>query len=335
VGLFAVMGTRIACARARKNGLRRQLVGLVYPKNLDKQEIAKLIVAQTVPALRVCADEDGAFYINNVRVNGIDPAQRVSLWYLLGMLNAPVADFVFRRIAAPKGGGYFEANKQFIAPLPIPDANAEDRGDIAARARRLQELNTRRRDLLAEIARRMGVVEIRARPDEWLFPDLPTIAHLEDTAPGQLDRAERRAWAREKRAEALLLRHEHLGGALRPGVSMDATFANGELVFLVDGTPLIDRIFLRDDEGAFVLAQWKLVASRFTVTESTSGKKFADTLRKVALTTAPGVREQIIERQVELSAVEADIAAAEAEMNARVYGLYGLTPDEIRLVEEG
>lgn len=33
--------------------------------------------------------------------------------------------------------------------------------------------------------------------------------------------------------------------------------------------------------------------------------------------------------------LEAQIAAAEAEMNARVYQLHTLTPDEIRLVEAG
>ena len=36
-------------------------------QNIDKQEIEKLIVAQTVPSLRACADAEAAFYINNVR----------------------------------------------------------------------------------------------------------------------------------------------------------------------------------------------------------------------------------------------------------------------------
>jgi len=40
-------------------------------QNLDKQDIPKLIVAQTVPEMRVCADYQGTSYLNNVRVNGI------------------------------------------------------------------------------------------------------------------------------------------------------------------------------------------------------------------------------------------------------------------------
>ena len=305
-------------------------------QNIDKQEIEKLIVAQTVPSLRVCADADAAFYINNVRVNGISPAPGVSLWYLLGVLNAPVADFVFRRIAAPKGGGYFEANKQFIAPLPVPDAPEADRADIAARAERLQLLHSQRRDLLSEIGHRLAVVHARVRPEDWLFPDLPSIAALDASAPTQLDPAERHAWAKAQREDALGGYLERMGESLRPGVSMDASFQLGELrFFFIDGAPVIERVFMRQDEGVFVLAQWKLIASSFSVTERTTGKKLADALRKVALTAPDAVREQIIDREHALSAVEAELAAAEAEMNARIYRLYALTPDEIKLVEAG
>ncbi len=44
-------------------------------QNIDKQDIPKLIVAQTVPEMRVCADLHGTKYLNNVRVNGILPDQ--------------------------------------------------------------------------------------------------------------------------------------------------------------------------------------------------------------------------------------------------------------------
>ena len=108
-----------------------------YPKNLDKQEIEKLIVAQTVPSLRMCNDSTSQLYLNNVRVNGIVPARDVSAWFLLGVLNGKVCDYVFRRTAKPKDGGWFEANRQFIAPLPIPRDNAETMQGVADRAQRL------------------------------------------------------------------------------------------------------------------------------------------------------------------------------------------------------
>ncbi len=250
-------------------------------------------------------------------------------------MNAPVADFVFRRIAAPKSGGYFEANKQFIAPLPIPDASEPDRAEVAARAERLQDLYTQHRDLLAEIGRRMTVVPVRMQPDAWLFPDLPAMAELDEVAPQHLERVDRRAWAKHRRDEELNSRLEALGQALRPDVFLDATFEDGELRFLVDGVSVIDRMFLQQQEGEFVLAQWKLIASSFSIVEGTTGKKLADALRKVALTAPNALREQIVERQRELSEVEGAIRATEFEMNTSIYEIYGLSPDEIRLVEAG
>ncbi len=80
--------------------------GYVYPKNLDKQHLSKLLVAQTVPGMRVCADYSGQYYLDNVRVNGILPATGVDPSFLLGALNGPITDFVFRRIGKPKQGGY-------------------------------------------------------------------------------------------------------------------------------------------------------------------------------------------------------------------------------------
>ncbi len=96
-------------------------------QNVDKQKLRKLGVAQTVPEMRVFYDSAGAYCFNNVRVNGILTRDEDQGWFLLGVLNGRVADFVFRRIAKPKDGGYFEANKQFIAPLPIPMGPAPSR----------------------------------------------------------------------------------------------------------------------------------------------------------------------------------------------------------------
>lgn len=334
---WAYLRTWEANLRGRENGAfdDEQWWRFGRNQNIDKQEIGKLIVPRLVVSVSSTADHRGASYLDNVDVGGVAPAPGVPLSYLAGILNAPVAGFVFRRISKPFQGDYRSANKQFIAPLPIPDAPETDRADIATRAELLQALHTERRDLLVEIARRMDVVVARARPDNWLFPDLPSIAQLDEMAPAQLDHTERRAWANLRREHELGSRLDRLGESLHPGVSMGASFEAGELRFFIDGAPAIERIFMDEDEGVFVLAQWKLIASSFSVTTNTTGKKLANALRKVA-TTAPGaVRDQIIDRERALSAIEERIVAAEADMNGHVYGLYGLTPDEITLVEAG
>ncbi|MGD9818354.1 MAG: restriction endonuclease subunit M, partial [Desulfomonilaceae bacterium] len=123
-------------------------------QSLNIQEKCKLCVAQTVKKLEIFFDSGGEFYINNVRVNGILVDSEATGWFLLGVLNTPASDFMFRRISIPKDNGYFEANKQYIAPLPIPTANEDQRKQVGAWAKELQTLTTERRDLVAQIQSR-------------------------------------------------------------------------------------------------------------------------------------------------------------------------------------
>ncbi|MEP3672216.1 MAG: DNA methyltransferase, partial [Hyphomicrobiales bacterium] len=111
-------------------------------QNLDKQEFKKLIVAQTVPNLRVCFDVEGEFYINNVRVNAIAAKNQDQLWFLLGVLNSKIVNFVFKRIAKVKDNNFYEANKQFIAPLPIPNASLEQKNSVGKQGEYLQGVTT-------------------------------------------------------------------------------------------------------------------------------------------------------------------------------------------------
>lgn len=300
-------------------------------QNIDKQDRTKLVVAQTVPNMRVCADTTADKYLNNVRVNGIFAADGVDQFYLLGALNASLADYVFRRISKPKDGGWFEANKQFIAPLPIPDAPEPDRARVADRARTLQTGWTRRRDLLAACEARLDVLA-RARKDErWLWPDLRTVKDLEPEAPRSLRAAiDRRKWAREQLDEAIALRIEALQARLDTSRRLSVRFADGELRLLADGAPILSSIFLDDADGLLVEAYWRwLLLSGAT--------RDADTLAK-ALRRPPAEADapaavQFVARVAELQTQTESLGTLEAEMNEDLFGLYALTPEERALVE--
>lgn len=304
-------------------------------QNLDKQEITKLIVAQTVPNLRLCLDETASLYLNNVRVNGIIAAESENPSFLLGVLNAPVADFVFKRIAKVKDGGYFEANKQFIAPLPIPPASAKERAAVADGAKALQAAHTARRDILAKIERRLSTVRAAPKPETWLFPSLKSKQALAADAPRNLDAEKKRDWAKKQYDLKLDAELDAITARLRPGVQLSAAFDDGELSFSIDGAPIIERIFLDKAEGEFIVAQWKVLASTFSVTENTKGKKLADSLRKLAETDNKAIMEQVIALEGELSTLEVEIARKEAEINDLIARLYGLTEAEKALVQRG
>jgi hypothetical protein len=126
------------------------------PQNIDKQELPKLGVPQTVNRLEAFIDPKGERYFNNVRVNGIlaRSDKAYSLWFLLALLNSRPLDFFFKRIAKPKDRDYFEANKQFIAPLPIPKTT--DQKPLADIARKLSDLYGKRFDAAARVHRRLA-----------------------------------------------------------------------------------------------------------------------------------------------------------------------------------
>lgn len=301
-------------------------------QNLDKQEIVKLVVAQTVPKMRVAIDHSAKMYLNNVRVNGIIAADREDPWFLLGVLNARVADFVFRRIAKVKAGGYFEANKQFIAPLPIPYATPEDREAVAAKAKALQAAHTSRRDTMAKIERRLLTVRTRNKPETWLFPDLKSKRELIADAPTRLDNEKKREWANQRYELELAAAQDAITSRLNPGVSLSAFFKDGELSFSIADVPAVERIFVENAEGEFIVAQWKVLATTFSITEKTDGKRLCNALRKLAVADNAAIVQQVIALEAELAALETDILTKETEMETTIYRLYGVTEAERKLI---
>lgn len=110
-------------------------------QSLGLHDQPKLGVAATVKRLEVAADPAGAAYFHNVRVNGILPRDDgPSLPVLTAVLNSRAVDFAFRRGAAPLQNGFYTANKQFIAWLPVPTELPDDLDVAGARLHELVAL---------------------------------------------------------------------------------------------------------------------------------------------------------------------------------------------------
>lgn len=302
-------------------------------QNIGRQHVNKLIVPRLVLHLACSVDSQGSFYLDNVDVGGVEPARGVSSWFLAAVLNATATDFAFRRISKPFRGDFRSANKQFIAPLPIPKTSPSDATALAQSAERLQTLYDQRKQALADIAGRMGVVRVRPRPIEWLFPDLPHLDDLKDQAPKRLIGTERSSWAKERLTKKIEARYVALGDRLKPGVCLSAELVRDELRFLVDGIPAITGIFPHPHEAEFLLAQWLVMISRVEITDNTTGKKLADLLRAVSLNAEEHIMAEVIRLQRNIAAAEAEITILETRINQTIYGLYKLSHDEIAMIE--
>ena len=305
-------------------------------QNLDKQDNPKILTPRLVVKLACTLDIEGKFYTDNVDVGGVVPARMSDSWFLLGVLNGAVASWVFRRISKPFEGGYRSANKQFIAPLPVPRGEAASRARVGDLARSLQDATTRRRDAIENTGRRLGALRQRRQPDTWLWPDLDPLDSWIERQPPGTDARDRQARAEAARAADVEARLAVLQEAMTAGAAVEPGLRDGtELVLRVGGRLVVERVFVDPDSADLVLAQWRHVARTFSIAPKTKGKDLANALRTVALQGDDAAARQVVELDQELVALEAEIASHEAEMEALLADLYGLTGEERALVRRG
>jgi len=124
-------------------------------QNIDKQRLPKLLVPRLLKSLFAANDCAGLIAIDNVDVGGVLPKAGWDPWYLLGIVNSDSLDFVWRHTAKFFRGGYHSANKQFIAPLPIPKTRST--GQVADLAKKLAGLYERAEALRRGARRRLAV----------------------------------------------------------------------------------------------------------------------------------------------------------------------------------
>jgi NOL1/NOP2/fmu family ribosome biogenesis protein len=84
----------------------------------------KIIIPAIVQNGSYAYDEDGIF--SNDKTTIIPNGD----FYLLGILNSKLADFVLHSIASTKQGGYFEYKPMYVSQLPIHKINPLDKNDI-------------------------------------------------------------------------------------------------------------------------------------------------------------------------------------------------------------
>jgi septal ring factor EnvC (AmiA/AmiB activator) len=254
------------------------------------------------------------------------------------VVNAPVANFVWRRISKPFQNDYRAANKQFIAPLPIPNADDEQKKQVAELAETLQELHTAYRDELQKLAKRLSAAQMTddTKTSQWIWATLPDEKQLKAsdtaTATGLKGKA-LTDWAKAQYQTALARKLEKLTVNLNPSLKLTVRYEDGELSLLANGTPAFDSLFI--DDAELIAVQWKYVVRSTNITPSVTAEKLLGELLKLKTTENDSLRKQIIALDKKLDELQVAIEAKEREMNAVVYGLYGLTREEVLQVERG
>jgi hypothetical protein len=106
-----------------------------------------------------------------------------------------------------------------------------------------------------------------------------------------------------------------------------------ELRLKIDDIPVLE--LFDEPDTPFIAAQWRLATRDLNVTEKFTAKRLAAKLLSLRKTDHSALKDRIVSLDAEVSALDREIEMAETAMNELVYRLYGLTPDEIAIVEIG
>lgn len=301
-------------------------------QNLDKQEVPKLLVPRLVANLGCFVDDKGRYYCDNVDVGGVVASHKSDVWFLAGVLNSPVTNVIFGWLTKPFRGDYKSANKQFIAPLPVPSVERKDRAGLSQLAQKLQQDSSERIDLLAQLAELLAKTVRPLLPLEQVLDDVESIPQIELKIPKSVPLANRKAWVDDERKAQGAAAFARLDGLIRLDSEMTVMLAKGKLSFLIDEQEAA-KLFVQSAEAELIAAQWRCISLDFAPTGKGDGKRVIDRLRKVAKTADPAVTEQIIVIGQELATLSDTLREDEAQLHELTCTLFKLTTEERALVD--
>jgi len=301
-------------------------------QNIDKQEVPKLLVPRLVARLVCTADDRGRYYCDNVDVGGVVPRRTEDIWLLAGILNAPVTNTIFGWLSKPFRGDYKSANKQFIAPLPVPRAGRADRAGLSALARGMQERRTRQVELRSALEERLSATARVSWPLEKIIPNVRSIVEIESETPKSVPTAGRKKWVDERRKEDEEAALAAIDGTIQPDSEAEVVSKEGKLTFQIDGQE-VARVFVSPEQAPLIEAQWRAVAIDFEPTQKGDAKRLVDRLRRVTTSADATLTEQIIATGRELASLSEVLREDEEQLHEVTCFLFNLTDEERRLVE--
>ena len=127
--------------------------------------------------------------------------------------------------------------------------------------------------------------------------------------------------------------YEEWDARLHPRASIRVENTDDELRLKIDDIPVLE--LFDEPDTAFIAAQWRLATRDLNVTEAFTAKRLVSRLLALRKTEHGTLKERLIAIDGEIAALDQEIAEAEKTMNELAYSLYGLTPEEIAIVEKG
>ncbi|MEK7676829.1 MAG: N-6 DNA methylase [Verrucomicrobiota bacterium] len=317
----------------------------IYPKNIELMSTPKILVPDIADFASFAFDADGAFAFTTGYGITLKPDAPESPAYLLGLLNSRLLDFYLKQVSTPLRGGYFRYFTQFIEQLPVKRVDPRNKRqvrlakEIIERVDAIQSGHRRRLALPAALDRRIRHSQLRTpcSLSHYLLKDYAGAVKAEPI----IDDVQRRGFVHRIKIEA------ENGRLMLSATVADDAKAEPRLL------PVLRLTFQHEPLRQFTHAMWRRFLDENSRKQKwTAGKKPDEIYTFLVNTLEPlvsfhaaatdnlrAIRELMEEVAAEagtadLAALEADLTRLDQDINERVYELYELTPEEIRLVEQ-
>ena len=313
-------------------------------QNVDLMLLPKILVPDIANFASFAFDGAGEFAFASGYGITLKVDAKESSAYLLGLLNSQLLDFYLKQVSTTMRGGYFRYFTQFIEQLPI---------------KRIDPKNKREAKLEKEIVERVGKIQV-AHKRRLKLPDAlhRMIAHSQNRTPCNLAHYLQKDFAAAVKSEILMDDVQRNGFVHAISVAADGKELTFTATVSADGQsepgplPVLRLTFKDEALQQFIYASWKqFLAENSRQRKWTKGKKpeavhplLVNTLEPlVYFDAAAGDNLRLIRDlmktvaaeagSADLAATEAEIKKLDTEIDALVYDLYGLTPAEIKIVE--
>jgi type I restriction-modification system DNA methylase subunit len=337
-------------------------------QNVDLMLLPKILVPDIAAHSSFAFDEGGEFAFASGYGITLKADAKESPAYLSGLLNSRLLDFYLKHVSTTMRGGYFRYFTQYIEQLPIrridPKKKSEAKleKEIVERVEKIQAAHKQRLKLPEVLRKKILHAQNRApcNLNHYLQKDFagslkPEILIADVQQTGFVHEIKIESAGSQITLSATVVAAAGSARASRAAVDASSTATDDEASSATRGArvlPILRLTFKNDALRQFIYASLRQFLNENSRKHKwTKGKKpeaiyplLVNTLEPLVYFSASAgdnlrairdLMKSVAEESgsADLAAIESEIETLDTEIDARVYELYGLTEDEIKIVE--
>lgn len=315
------------------------------PQNMHLLDKPKLVVPDVAAYAQASCDREGRYIVDTMYGILVEDDEWSQL-AMTALLNSKVLTFFLKQTGTKLRGGYFRMKTAYLEPFPIPHMDRSNPADLAAHdtlvelAQRMLDLNETHQTVTDVFAQAVQGHERRSTMLRRFLTEQKDLV-IRQALLDANDEGEVNAIAVDEARDGLVIRAQ-IEDTWRDVARLEVAGEDLRLYLL-----LALRAFLHENRRKRIWSRGKVLGG---VLEALAAPRLAsatpDEHRRQVAQVMDEVRRRLPDglphhgvgldgegAPLRFSAIEGDLAVTDAEIDRRVYDLYGLTAEEIAIVE--